>query len=130
MKYFILLLIVLVVDSLSVEAQKLTSVKPYGSKGAYELTLTNDTITVTPKYSASIYTMPIDTNVLLQVDTTASFPCNLLWFELSADATKRYVTFDAGLAAAGDSVSANKSKAWGFVYTGNKYVLINESAEY
>ncbi len=130
MKKIVLFLMLAIGFIATTQAQSLVDVKPYGSKGLYEVTPTNDTISVAPKYSASIYTMPVDTNVVLQVDVSVSNPCNMLWFELTADATKRYVTFDTGLEAATDSVAANKSKAWGFVYIGDRYVLMHESPEY
>ena len=120
----------LVASMLGAEGQSLTSVKPYGSKGLYEITPTNDTVSVIPKYSASAYTMPVDTNVVLQVDTASTFPCNLVYFQLTADASKRYVTFDDGFEAAPDSLSATKTRTWGFVYIRGKFVLLQRSSEY
>ena len=131
MKKYLGILLLALVAAINVNAQEaLTSVKAYGSKGLYEVTPTNDTIEVTPRYSASIYTMPIDTNVVIQVDISTSNPANLLWFELAADATQRTVTFDTGLEAAASTVAANKTRAWGFVFIGDRYVLVHESTEY
>lgn len=130
MKYFIVLLMALVLGCFSAGAQKLTSVKPYGSKGLYELTPTNDTVSVAPKYSASAYVMAVDTNMVIQADAAAALPCNLAYFQLTADATKRYVTFGDGFEAAPDSLSASKTRTWGFVYVQGKFVLLQRSSEY
>lgn len=130
MRKIVLFLMLMAVSVVATQAQTLKSVKPYGSKGLYEITPANDTISVTPKYSASVYTMDIDTTMTIQADVSRSNPCNQVWFELSADASKRYVTFDTGFKAPPDSLSAQKSRTWGFVYTGTNYVLLYKSAEY
>lgn len=117
----------------TVEAQKLNSVKPYGSKGQYTITPTNDTITIAPKYSASAYVCPVDTNLYFFVDTTASAPLNLLYFKFKSDATKRYLYFKTGFEGvpAKDSIAANKTKVYSFMTTtAGKFVLLGKSAEY
>lgn len=130
MKKIILLFVVLVSMVAATQAQVLKESKPFGSKGLYEITPTNDTISVTPVYSASIYTMVVDTNMTLQVDVSRSTPAGLLWFKITADGTLRNVVFDTGLEAPATTVAATKTRVWGFVYVGNKYVLTHESAEY
>ena len=133
MKHFLILFIALLAFSMTAPAQKLESAKPYGSKGLYTVTPTNDTITVTPKYSASFYTMPIDTNVYIMVDTTAALPLNLVYFQLTTDATKRYVYFDTGFQAvpAVDSIAASKTRVYTFVTsTAGKFTLVGRSTEY
>ncbi|MDX9703924.1 MAG: hypothetical protein RBU23_12910 [Candidatus Auribacterota bacterium] len=123
-------LMAILLASFSAGAQKLTSVKPYGSKGLYEITPTNDTVSFTPKYSATAYVMAVDTNMVVQVDTLSSNPCNTVYFQFTTDATKRYVTFGSGLVAGADSIAANKSRTWGFVFIRGKYILMHRSAEY
>ena len=130
MKRIILLFVALLSMVITTQAQALKESKPFGSKGLYELMPTNDTISVVPVYSASVYTMDVDTNAVLQVDVSKSSPASFLWFEITADGTQRSVTFDIGLEAASSTVSANKSRTWGFVYIGNRYLLMHESAEY
>lgn len=116
----------------SAEAQKLESAKPYGSKGLYTVTPTNDTITIAPKYSASAYVVPADTNVYMAIDTTLSAPLNLVYIQLKADETKRYVYFIDGFqGAANDSITANKTKVYTFMTTtAGKFTLLGKSAEY
>lgn len=130
MRRIVLILVVLIASVLVTEAQKLTSVVPYGSKALYEVTPTNDTLIFTPKYSASAYVVPVAENKVFQVNTLSSLPCNIVYFQVSADATKRYVTFSTGLQASRDSIAANKTRTWGFVYVKNKYVLHSRTAEY
>lgn len=130
LKILIAFVMALLVASISAQAQKLTSSKQYGSKALYDVTPTNDTLSFAPKYSATAYVMPIATNMVLQVDTINSVPCNLLYFKLNTDNTKRYVTFSTGLQAVRDSISANKTRTWEFVFIRGKYVLLNRSAEY
>ncbi|WP_297096391.1 hypothetical protein [uncultured Draconibacterium sp.] len=130
MKQMILLFVALLSMVTVTQAQALKETKPFGSKGLYEITPVSDTVSVIPVYSASVFTMDVDTNIVLQVDTVSSSPASLLWFEVTADGTQRTVTFDIGLEAASSTVAANKSRTWGFVYIGNRYVLIHESAEY
>jgi hypothetical protein len=133
MKKFFLMIMALVLVFATAEAQKLVSAKPYGSKGLYTITPTNDTITITPKYSASAYVMPVDTNVYIMVDTTAALPLNLVYFQLKADATKRYVYFDTGFQAAPavDSIAATKTRVYTFVTSSaGKFTLIGRSTEY
>lgn len=116
-----------------VQAQKLDSAKPYGSKGQYTLTPTNDTITITPKYSASNYACEVDTTLHFNVVTTQSLPLNLLNFELKADATKRYIYFDVGFQGVPvkDSIAANKTKIYTFMLAKNgKFTLLGRSTEY
>lgn len=115
------------------EAQKLVSAKPYGSKGLYTITPTNDTITITPKYSASAYVCPVDTNLYFFVDTTASLPVNLVYFKFTSDATKRYIYFKTGFEGvpAKDSIAASKSKVYTFMTTtAGKFTLLGHSTEY
>lgn len=115
------------------QAQKLDSAKPYGSKGQYTLTPTNDTITITPKYSASSYAVTVDTTLYFNVVTTQSLPLNLLNFELKADATKRYIYFDVGFQGVPvkDSIAANKTKIYTFMLAKNgKFTLLGRSTEY
>lgn len=112
---------------------KLVDTKPFGSKGLYTIAPTNDTITIVPKYSASAYVMPVDTNVYIMVDTTASLPLNIVYFEMKADATKRYIYFDAGFQAvpAVDSINSNKTRTYTFVTTkAGKFTLLGRSTEY
>ena len=130
MKRIIFLIMLMVGFVAAGNAQKLVSSKSFGSKGLYEVIPTNDTISVTPKYSASAYVMDVDTTVTLQVDTIKSNPCNLVYFQLTADGTKRYVNFGSGLTAAQDSLSANKTRVWGFVFIKNKYILTHRTQEY
>lgn len=116
---------------LATQAQVLKASRPFGTKGLYEIAPTNDTITVTPVYTASVYTMSVDTSITIQVDVSKSNSCNQLWFEITGDATKRYVNFSTGFkGAATDSIAANRSRTWGFVYIGSKYVLMRGSADY
>ena len=133
MKKIILLLMAFVLLVSTSEAQKLVSAKPYGSKGLYTLTPTNDTVTITPKYSASAYVCPVDTNLYFFVDTAASTPLNLVYFKFTSDATKRYIYFKTGFegVSAVDSIAANKTKVYNFMTTtAGKFVLLGKSAEY
>lgn len=131
MKYLILIMMV-VMMAMGAEAQTLESAKPYGSKGLYTITPTNDTITIAPKYSASAYVMPADTNVYVAIDTTLSAPLNLVYIQLKADASKRYVYFIDGFQGAStDSITANKTKVYTFMTTtAGKFTLLGKSAEY
>lgn len=132
MKTFIMFLMAIFMASFTAEAQKLTSVKPYGSKGLYTVTPTNDTITIVPKYSASGYVIPIDTTVYLAIDATSSLPLNLVYLQLKADSTERFVHFITGFqAAATDSIAATKTKVYTFITTNTgKFTLLGKSAEY
>lgn len=133
MKKFILLFMAFVLLMATAEAQKLVSSKPYGSKGLYTLTPTNDTVTITPKYSASAYECPVDTNLYFFVDTTASTPLNLLYFKFTSDATKRYIYFKTGFEGvpAKDSIAASKTKVYNFITTtAGKFTLLGKSSEY
>lgn len=115
------------------EAQKLVSAMPYGSKGLYTLAPTNDSVTITPKYSASAYVCPVDTNLYFFVDTTASLPLNLVYFKFTSDATKRYIYFKTGFEGvpATDSIAASKTKVYTFMTTSaGKFTLIGKSTEY
>jgi hypothetical protein len=96
----------------------------------YEVTPTNDTLIFVPKYSASAYVLSIAENKVFMVTTTASLPCNIVYFQVKADTTKRYVTFSTGLQANRDSIAANKARVWGFVFVKDKYVLHSRTAEY
>lgn len=132
MKYLFVFLLAMIMALGSAQAQKLESAKPYGSKGLYTVTPTDDTITIAPKYSASAYVVPVDTNVYMAIDTTYSNPLNLVYLQLTADDTKRYVYFISGFqAAADDSINATKTKVYTFVTsTAGKFTLIGKSAEY
>ncbi len=124
-------MMILVVTVLVAGAQeKLVSHKSFGSKAAYEVTLTNDTVEFTPKYSATSYIVPIDTNVVIMADTVNANPGNVVYFQLTTDATKRYVTFSTGFNATSDSISASKSRTWAYVFVRGKFVQISRSTEY
>lgn len=133
MKGFILLVMSVLLLFATAGAQtKLVDTKPYGSKGQYTITPTNDSITIVPKYSASAYVCPVDTNLYFFADTTAALPLNILYLELKADATKRYIYFKTGFAgvSAKDSLT-NKSVIYTFVYSkAGKFTLLGKSAEY
>ncbi len=130
LKILIAFIMAMMVATISAPAQKLTSVKQYGSKALHDVTPTNDTLSFAPKYSATAYVMEVGTNMVLQIDIVKSNPCNTLYYQLTADGTKRYVTFDSGLEAPADSISANKSRTWGFVFIRYKYILMHRSAEF
>lgn len=128
--FLLVALLALVVGSSAQSTDKLVGHSSFGTKAAYEVTLTNDTVEFTPKYSATAYIFPVDTNVVIQADTLKAVPGNLVYFQLTSDATKRYVTFSTGFTTNADSISASKSRTWGFVFVRGKYVQINRSAEY
>lgn len=116
------------------EAQKLESAKPYGSKGLYTIAPINDTIAITPKYSASGYVCPADTTQYFYVDTTSSLPLNLVYFKfVNHNARKHYIYFKTGFEAVPtkDSIAASKTKVYQFVTTtAGKFVLLGKSSEY
>jgi len=115
------------------EAQKLERATMYGSKGLYTLSPTNDSVTIVPKYSASAYVCPVDTNLYFFVDTTRSVPLNLVYFKFTGDASKRYLYFKTGFEGVPtkDSIAANKSKVYAFLTTtAGKFVMIGKSTEY
>lgn len=133
MKHLIILLIALVALFATAEAQKLESVRPFGSKAMYTITPTNDTVTVTPKYSASVYVCPVDTNMYFFADTSAGLPANTVYFKFTSDATKRYIYFKTGFEGVPvkDSIAASKTKLYQFVNsTSGKFTLIGKSSEY
>lgn len=131
MKKFFVMMMILMVSVLVAGAQsKLVSHNSFGSKAAYEVTLTNDTVEFIPQYTTTAYIMPVDTNVVIQADTLKAKPGNLVYFQVTTDATKRYVKFDSGFTTNADSLSASKTRTWGFVFVRGKFVQINRSAEY
>lgn len=130
-KHLLFVMTILLASVLFAGAQeKLVSHKSFGSKAAYEVALTNDTVEFTPKYTVTSYIVPVDTNVVIQADTLKAKPGNLVYFQVTADATKRYVTFSDGFTANADSLSASKTRTWGFVFVRDKFVQINRSVEY
>jgi hypothetical protein len=129
----LLMMMVLVASVLMANAKEtLISHKSFGAKAAYEVNLTNDTVAFTPRYTITGYQFAVDTNVVIQANVTKANPGNLLFFEIEADSTKRYVTFDTNFIGVGatDSLNIAKTRLWGFLYMNGKFVQINRSAEY
>jgi len=128
-----MMMIFLAASVMIAEAQEtLVSHKSFGAKAAYEVTLTNDTVEFTPRYSITNYVFAVDTSVVIQADTTKAVAGNMVFYKITSDATKRYVTFDTNFKGVGatDSLNISKTRLWGFVYSDGKFVLINRSAEY
>lgn len=132
MKHLLLLMTMVLSLTVGLKAQTLTKTSPFGSKGAYALHMDNDTVTVQPKYSATLYSCIADTNVWLNVDVSKSTPLSQLYFEVATDSTKRYIHFDTGFSniPITDSIAANKHKLYFFLYNGSKYIRTNSGGEY
>ncbi len=122
---------VLAISGFQLEAQEtMVSHKMLGTKAAYTVVLENDTVEFQPRYSVTSYIVPIDTTVLITADTTKTDPGNLLYFQVTADGTKRYVNYGNGFQTISDSLSANKSRTWGFVFIRGKFVQTSRTGEY
>lgn len=130
MKRFLMIMILAVTVLLAGAQDEMISHEVFGAKVAYEVTLSSDTVEFTPKYSTTAYIVPIDTNVVINTDVGKAVAGNVVYFDISADATKRYVVFGLGFHAVNDSISANKSRTFGYLYIRDKYVLVTRTSEY
>jgi len=132
MKKLLMMMILLGAVLFAAAQETLVSHKSFGSKAAYEVTLTNDTVEFTPKYSVTNYVFDVDTTIYIFADSTKAEPGNVLYYKITSDATKRYVYFKDNFKGVGtkDSLNVSKTRVWGFVYLDGDFVQTIRSAEY
>lgn len=101
----------------TVEAQTINY--PFGAADYQTETISGDTaIYITCSNQWTLITAAIDTTVQIRVTASGLKTGALLFLKLTADATNRPITFPAGVTAAGETLTASKTKLWAFVYMG------------
>jgi len=113
--FFIVLTALLV--STQVEAQKKYA---FGSRTGETLT-SAVAVSVTPAATLTVYTVSADTNITWSVDNSYAVIGDRLVLAISADASNRVMTFGTNITATTDSVLANKTKLFEYIYTGSTY---------
>ena len=103
----------------TVEAQS-TINYPFGAADYQTGTISGDTaIYITCSNQWTLITAAIDTTVQIRVTVGGGIKNGaLLFLKLTADGTNRPITFPAGVTAAGETLTASKTKLWTFVYMG------------
>lgn len=101
----------------------------YGYKKAETVVITDTVkLELAPNnLSQLLASATIDTSVVVTVDVSNSVPADLLILKLKADSTNRQVDFSTGFTAIDDSIVANKTKMFVFIYDGSKFLQIAES---
>ena len=101
----------------------------YGFKKAETVVITDTVkLELAPNnLSQLLASATIDTSVVVTVDVSNSIPNDLLILKLKADSTTRQVDFSTGFTAIDDSIVANKTKLFVFIYDGSKFLQIAES---
>lgn len=98
----------------------------YGFRKA--VTLTSSTaITVSPgNYTLTFANLAIDTAAAINATVTNSIVGDRIILKATADASNRTIDFTGNMVAVDDSVVANKTKVFEFIYDGTRFIQLSE----
>ncbi len=100
---------------------------PFGERMGVVL-ISADTVEVTPNNLTLTYAMmAMDTSAVINVDTDNSIAGDRIVLEFTADASNRVVKWNTNITAVTDSVLAEKTKLFEFVFNGNAFLEVSEN---
>ena len=115
-----------------VDAAYLPDVEVVANKYGYgfrkAVTLTSDTlITISPQnMTLTFATLAMDTSVVMNAIITRSIIGDQIVLKATADGTNRMIDFTGNMIAVNDSVVANKTKVFQFIYDGSRFIQLSE----
>jgi len=100
----------------------------YGYKVAPVTVASALTVSVTPYASLSQYEITADTNVTVNVVATKSLPGDIVTLKVKGNVRQRTLTLGTNIEAAAQTIGANKTIMYLFVYNGTNYYLSGSGA--
>lgn len=86
------------------------------------------TVSVTPVCSFNQYELTADTNVTINVVKTYAVPGDQVSFKIKGNTRNRTITLGTNIEAAAQTITANKTLMYLFVYNGTYYYLCGSGA--
>lgn len=124
MRKLFIALALLFAFTLTTEAQTVSY--PFGDADEVTPTLVNDSlVTVETSNLVTYVDMTVDTTVYIDVDATGIRTGALMYFEVTADGTNRTLKFSSGLTAEDETVTANKTSLYTFIYNDGVFKIIS-----
>jgi hypothetical protein len=99
---------------------------PYGLRKAVTLTSATAITIPTENLTLTLAALPIAHNATVTATVTKSVVGDRIILKVTADGTNRHLDFTGNLTAPDDSVVANKTKLFEFIYDGSKFVQLGE----
>lgn len=88
---------------------------------------TYTTISITPPVTLTMYTFSADTNVTFNAVTTRAVPADILMFRIKGNIQSRIITWGTNLDGVSDTIAADKTWMYQFIYDGTAYKKVSKS---
>lgn len=86
------------------------------------------TVSVTPVTTFNQYELVADTNITVNVVKTYAVPGDLVTFKIKGNTRNRTITYGTNIEGAAQTITANKTVMYLFVYNGTYYYLSGSGA--
>jgi len=83
-------------------------------------------IEVSPAATLTVYTVAADTNITYSADVSQAVIGDKIVLQVTADASNRIQAFGDNLVAVNDTITANKTVLYEFIYTGTAYYMLGK----